>query len=127
MTKEQLKSNYEQVANDYAYEFCYKHEIEFDGWIGDDAGGIANCSDYSVDMQTIIDDINLDAPECEFIAWYDYCLELGMLGVKGLPNFRSWIKGCPRKTEEEIAEIKAAHEKVEEAKRMLEELINEKP
>ena len=126
MTKEQLKSNYRQAANAYLIEFCRKHDLENDGWIGGDAGGVANCSDYCVDMQTIVDDINLDAPEAEFFKWYEYRLELGMLGVKVLPNFRSWIKGCPRKTEVEIAEIKAAHGRVEEAKRMLEELIFEK-
>ena len=124
MTKEQLKQNYAKAANDYLDAFCQKHDLENDGWIGNDSGWVAHCSDYLVDMQTIIDDINLDAPENDFLKWYDYRIELEKLGVTRLPNFRSWVKGYPRKTEAEIADIRAVHERVEGAKLMLEELIN---
>ena len=124
MTKEQLNKNYTKAVNDYIRSFCDKHGFEFEGWVGNEAGTVAFCSDYCVDMQTIIDDIELDAPEDEFFKWYDYTVELGLLEVEGLPNFRSWLKGCPRKSESEIEEIRAAHERVEESKRILEKLIN---
>jgi transcription elongation factor Elf1 len=68
-------------------------------------------------------EMDTDAPEDEFLKWYDYCLELRLLGVESTPNFRNWLKGCPRKSESEMEELRQAHQRVEDAKRILEELI----
>jgi hypothetical protein len=74
-------------------------------------------------MEVITTDIDTDAPEDEFVKWYDYCLELGMLGVTSTPNYSSWLKGCPVKTEAEIQEIRQAKERADNARRELENLI----
>ena len=127
MEKLTLKTNWEKAANDYLEAFCSKHDFDFKDayWVGDDTGGTACIEDYYfIDMRTIIFDIQLDAPGEEFMKWYDYGAELGALGVERLPDFRQWLQGCPRKTEAEIAELKAAHERVEELKREFEELVD---
>ena len=35
------------------------------------------------------------------------------------PNCRSWLQGCPRKSEEEIAALEDAHKRVEAARQAL--------
>jgi len=35
------------------------------------------------------------------------------------PNYRSWLRGCPRKSEEEIAALEEAHKRVEAARQAL--------
>jgi len=127
MDKKVLKQNYEKACNDYLDAFCVKHGFNrFDTyWIADRVGEIADIADYTVDMSTIIDDIELDAPEEEFLAWYDYCTEMHFLGAETTPNFRSWVKGCPRKTKEEIEELRQHHQKIVETKEELERLIKE--
>jgi hypothetical protein len=124
----QLQTQYRNACNAYLFAFCQKHEFEYDenAWVANRPGEVACVADYFVDMQTIVDDIDLDAPEDVFFEWYDYTLELGSMGVQGLPNFRSWVKGCPRKSEQEIQEIRDLHQRVEDAKTQLEELINNK-
>ena len=123
MNKEFLKQNYKSACNAYLLAFCNKHEYEYDStaWVGGMHGEIAEIADLYVDMQTIVDDIDLDVDKDEFIKWYDYCVEMGYLGAKTTPNFRSWIKGCPRKSEEEIKELKAKQQEID---RMREELKN---
>ena len=128
MKKEQLKRDYDRACANYLEEFCHKHEFFFGDtiWVANRKGEIACIGDLSIDIATIIDDIDLDAPVEEFDKWYDYCVELGMLGATGLPNFRSWLKGCPRWSREEIDKLKALHEKVDELKEELEKMLKEK-
>jgi hypothetical protein len=125
MNLSKLKSSWEKVCNEYLKAFCKKHgfDYESDCWVGNDVDGVAAISDYCVDMTTIRMDIDMDSPEDEFLKWYDYCLELHCLGVESTPNFRNWLKGCPRKSEVEMEELRQAQRRVKDAKRMLEELI----
>ena len=127
MEKSTLKANYEKAVNDYLKAFCKKHDYEYDPdcWVGGYIGTVACIADYFVDMEDIITDIELNAPKDEFVKWYDYTTELNFFGVKGLPNFCSWVKGCPRMSKAAIEELRAAQKKVKEAKEVLERLIKE--
>jgi len=126
LEKDTLKQQYKIACDNYLFAFCEKHEYDFDeaGWVADRPCEMACIGDYFADMPTIIDDIDLDAPKEEFPEWYDYTLELGILGVTELPNFRSWVKGCPRMSEDDIAELRVLHQKAEDAKRIFEALLN---
>jgi len=55
---DKLKQDYEPACNDYLHEFCIKQSMENCGWVGDDIGGIANCSYFFFNMQDIVWDIN---------------------------------------------------------------------
>jgi hypothetical protein len=98
---------YRQVCNQYLALFCEKHGYDLHDaeWVGGEPGDIATIGDYYVGMRTIIDDLEMDAPEEEFIKWYDYCLEAHDLGITS-PNFRSWVKGCPRIPEERLQRLR---------------------
>ena len=124
MNKEALKANYKNACDDYLEAFCEKHGFDWDysHWMGNRPGEIVSVGDYFVDMKTIVDDINLDAPEEEFWKWYDYTLDMDLLGAKPLPDFGSWIKGCLRKSREEIDKLKALQQNIEELRK---ELANE--
>ena len=121
MTKEKLKQNFEKAANDYLKAFCKKHEYDYDplDWVGGEAGTIVCVADYYVDMQTIRDDIDMDAQEKEFLAWYDYCIEVHQFDAYPL-NFRSWLRGCPRRSQEEIEHLKGLQARIDELREQLE-------
>ncbi len=113
---------YRQACNQYLATFCKKHgySLRDADWIGLGPGDCAQIGDYTVDMRTIIDDLEMDAPEEEFVRWYDYCLEAYDLGVTA-PNYRSWLRGCPRIPEERLAHLRelraALHREIDELKR----------
>ena len=73
---------------------------------GGDVGGMTSCGDYYVGMQTIIEDIDLDAEEDAFFKWYDYCLRADEFNLN-IPNFKSFIKGCPITSEETFAKLES--------------------
>jgi len=129
-----LKKEYDIVLRDYhcacealLHIFCEKHKFNYYDarWIADRPGEWAEIADYCVDMSTIVDDVQLKADEKEFEEWYDYAIKLGGIGVTELPNFRSWVKGCPRKSQAEIEELSRIHQNVEEAKQNLMDAIED--
>jgi hypothetical protein len=103
VTKEHARAMYNLGCIEYLRLFCVKHDFDYedakDAWVGNEVGGITYICDYFVGMETIIDDIELNAPELEFIEWYNYCLDANEFGL-AVPNFKSWVKGCPRTSKE---------------------------
>jgi hypothetical protein len=98
--KSELYKNYEIACNAYLKAFCEKHGYCFDSycyWVEDDAGTVAIISDYWVDMQTIITDIECNAKEDEFLKWCDYCIELRTYGIGHIPNYKDWLNGLSKK------------------------------
>jgi len=114
--RKELAEDYRRACNAYLKAFCDMYELEYDedAWTVNDPGTIASVSDYFVDMEVIRLAVDRNAPEKEFMAWYDYCLELGMLEIRSTPNFRSWLNGCPRLSEGDIANIKERRESLKE-------------
>lgn len=126
----EAKTGYESAANEYLRLFCEKHEYDFEdakrSWVAGDVGTIANVGDEFVDMVTIRADIDQNVPEDEFIKWYDYCLRIASIDHSiPTPNYDSWLRGCPRRTEEEIQKLEEMQQKVGEARLALENAINE--
>lgn len=119
-----LKKDYDAACEAYLKAFAEKHDYEYDpdSWVGSDAGTIACVSELFVDMVTIRTDIDRDAPEDEFIQWYDYCLRLGMLNCKGIPNFDSWLRKCPIRSEDEILDMEKRREYIEGLKKELKKM-----
>jgi hypothetical protein len=122
----ELKKSYEDACNAYLKAFTDKHGYEYDPdlWVGGKAGTIICIGDYFVDMVTVITDIDMDAPEDEFLKWYDYCTEVGMLGGN-TPNFDHWLRGCPVFSKEEINKMWNTLKKIEELKEELNEQLKE--
>lgn len=109
VTKEHARAMYTLGCIEYLRLFCEKHGFDYedtkDSWVGNEVGGVACVGDYFVDMGVIIADIEMDAPEHEFMEWYDYCLDANEFGLVA-PNFKSWIKGCPRTSEETLEHLR---------------------
>jgi hypothetical protein len=68
--RELLRKNYEDACNAYLRAFCQKHGYDEDdavnSWAAGDVGGIASVGDEFVNMDTIIADIDMQAPETAF-------------------------------------------------------------
>lgn len=100
-----LEENYNLICNMYAHAFAIKHEYSFDSWVADKVGEVATMGDYSVDFREIKYDIDNDIDADEYVKYYDYCLEVGMLNLTA-PNYESWCKGCPRIPQEIVDKIR---------------------
>ena len=50
----QLKETYEFACNEYVQKFCNKQEMTNEGWVNDDVGGIALCSDFYFNLHDIV-------------------------------------------------------------------------
>jgi hypothetical protein len=120
--RKRVRLNYEHFCNEYLRLFCLKHDFDFEGakssWVANDVGSIVSCGDYCFDMNVIRTDIDEYAPKEELLKWYDYSLEVEMLGVKTC-NYHSWLHHCPILSKEKINTLKQLRHNVEEAEREL--------
>lgn len=109
VTKEHARAMYTLGCIEYLRLFCEKHGFDYDdakdSWVGNEVGGITCVCDYFVDMGVIIADIEMDAQEHDFVEWYNYCLDANEFGLN-VPNFKSWVKGCPRTSEETFEHLR---------------------
>lgn len=118
MSKEQAREYFEKGCAEYLRLFCEKHEFDYE----DARNSLPNrmlldvvcIGDYFVDMRDIITDIEQDAPEDEYEKWYFYTLDAHNLGLT-TPNYVSWLKGCPRCSQEEIERLFKLKREFEEA------------
>lgn len=125
-----IKMNYEFACNEYLRLFCEKHEYDYEdahkSWAVGDVGGIAEVGDLFLNMTDIRTDIDMDAPEREIVRWYDYCLRLHTIdSTIPTPNYENWLRGCPRKSEEEIVRLEEIHQRVMKAEQALKDAIND--
>lgn len=125
--RKDLKEAYRKACDAYLEAFAEKHGFCYEDcdWVGRDPGGCASVGDYFVDMQTIIADIELNAPEDEWIRWYDYSLECSELELPCSCNFESWLRGCPRYSQRTFDRIRSLRKNVENAKAFLEKAVEE--
>lgn len=86
---EKLKRDYEKACNQYMKLFCEKQDLYFDGFVNDDIGGIALCSDFFFNFQDIVWDVNAKIPKGVIIEWYDAQLENHERAI----NYYSYTKG----------------------------------
>lgn len=72
-------------------------------------------------IDTIRTDIDMDAPEEEFLKWYDYITEVGFYNLPTM-NYEHWLKGAPRIPQESIDNIKARKQELDDLTKEAEEL-----
>lgn len=128
MANKDLKELYNKVVEEYCIEFCKKYDFDdYDAsmWVSDDIGGVLCVSDYFINFSDIKYCIDNNVSWKDFVRWYDYCIDLGMIDTSlPMPNLNSWIHGCPRMSLDDINRLKSAKEAVEEAKRRFEEEVS---
>lgn len=118
MSKEKAREYFVKGCNEYLRLFCEKHDFDYEeakeSWVANCVGDVTCVGDIFVGMQTIITDIEMDAPEEEFIKWYDYNLVAHEFGFN-TPNFESWLKGCPRASEETFKKLQGLKNDLDDA------------
>ena len=102
---------YEDAINEIIKAFKEKQGLDtYEGyWIGNQIGEVYDFGDpMTFDFRDILTDLKEDAPKDEIFKWRDYMMRIwsinNMAGGILLKenNYRSWLKGCPRLTEEEL-------------------------
>ncbi|MDR2146418.1 MAG: hypothetical protein LBE91_08175 [Tannerella sp.] len=125
--KEKLLDEYNNACNKILEYFT--KELGFSNyyshWIADRPGEIADVSEYTVDMQNIIDFLNYDMSKETFHEWYEYCLRATMLGITGIPNLKSFHLGCPVKSEAEFERLEKMQAEIEELKAAFKEELSQ--
>jgi hypothetical protein len=122
-----IKSEWQILCNMYLKKFCDKHEYVYepDCWVAGDPGTIVNICDMFVSMENIRYDIDNDIPEEYFERWYWKSLEVYELVGEKYMNYKSYCEGCPDYwTEDKLASIRAAKQRVIDARDALEREIN---
>lgn len=84
-----LEKVYESVCNECVNIFCEKQEMSNEGWVGDEIGGIACCSDFYFNLHDIILDIKNKQPKGLIIDWYYSCLD----NPEKTINYKSYTMG----------------------------------
>lgn len=128
MEKRNLKDEFEKIANAYLEAFCKKHGLNYEeakcGWVANEVGDVVCVSEYYINFDEIRLDIDKDVDKDEYYKYYDYCVEAAEYGCT-VPNYRSWLAGCPRLSDKQLDEIRKAHKASEKARMELERLIEE--
>ena len=89
MKSKDLYKYFVAVCNLYAITFCEKQEMDFNGWIGDEIGGIAECNDFYFNLHDIVLDLRMEQPKGSIIDWYYDNLEYENKHI----NYSSYING----------------------------------
>ena len=127
MSKENLerKERYKKLCMEYILKFCEKHEVNFEGWVGDRVGEVAEIGDMYLDFSDIRYDIDTEQDIDEIEKWWAYTFDLAMLECPKTINYRSWCKGAPCPySQEQLNAIRQAHNDVVTAKQVLDDLLN---
>jgi hypothetical protein len=93
MKTENLRGQYIKVVDKYLKYFCEKHQLKFQGWVGDRFGEIAYFGDnYYINFNDIRIDIDTCQPKDQILNWYDSVVydELSV-------NYTTWISMHPPK------------------------------
>ena len=118
MSKEKAREYFVKGCNEYLRLFCEKHDYDYEeakeSWVANCVGDVTCVGDIFVGMQTIITDIEMDAPEAEFLKWYSYNLVAHEFGFT-TPNFESWLRGCPRVSEETFNKLQGLKNDLDDA------------
>ena len=93
-----MKNAYEKAVNAYVEKFleCFEEEDRPYSvyWIGGHVGTIAEISDYFFDFHDIKYCVDNKIDSQKLFDYFDEIME-NHYKLESIPNFPSWIKGCP--------------------------------
>lgn len=111
LQKKNLANRYKNICDEYVTLFCDAYQLQFESWVGDEAGTIGCFGDYFFEFNDVIKysvDHNLHDWHM-LIEWYDYTLFASEFGQQ-IPNFRSWSSGCPHLSKQEQKKLRELKE-----------------
>lgn len=120
-----LDEEYKKACNGWLNQLLNMWELDEDSgygyWAGDETGGIYCYGEsISITMDDIIYCVKNDVTEEEFIEWSDYCTWASEF-KQPTPNLKSWMRGCPRCSKEEMEHLSEMMERFDEEIRILQE------
>ena len=114
-----VRTNYDHFCKEYIRLFCDKHGFDYGQAISDTHDYDLVCvGDLFFSLTDIRVDIDNDAPKHELMAWYDYYIETCCLGVNPI-NYDSWLKGCPRISEDGLEKLRELKKNAADAEQIL--------
>ena len=120
-----LKSSMYNNIYEYTDRFLYKHgfTVEDDSfeWINM-VGGIALVNDYYISFNDMRTDIDRNVPENKFFDWYEYRLELAMMGAHDC-TYEMYLDDKLPYTDEQLEDMRNHHKEIETHRELLEEII----
>lgn len=93
--KKTLSKLYKDVCNEYVRLFCKKQGLDFDGWVGNEVGGIAAfSSQYFFGINDIVLDIDTDQKKYLILEWQSDVVEHNMFSanIQNI-NYKSYTMG----------------------------------
>lgn len=91
----ELNRQYEFVCNEWVQKFINKQQIEFDGWVGNEVGGMASFAcQYFFNLSDIILDLNTKQTKGNILNWQSEGVDFSMLSDKDhYINYKSYTMG----------------------------------
>ena len=91
----ELNKRYEFVCNEWVEKFCNKQHIDFDGWVGDEIGGICSFAcQYFFNLSDIILDLNTKQPKGFILAWQSEDVDFNLFKKNRQHiNYKSYTMG----------------------------------
>jgi hypothetical protein len=87
-----LKEQYEAACKDYVKIFCDKQEIDFNGWVSGEIGGIAMfCDQYFFNISDIVLDVNTMQKKHLILEWQNDYLDSNFSNQQ--INYKSYTMG----------------------------------
>lgn len=92
---QELNKQYNFVCNEWVQKFCNKQQLDFDGWVGDEIGGIASFScQYFFNLSDIILDLNTKQPKGLILDWQSDAVDFNMFNPSPQNiNYKSYTMG----------------------------------
>lgn len=118
-----LHRRYMEALKEYCHLFAEKHDlVVYDEDIRTDVPILM--SDYYVDTNDIMYDLDNEIEKGVWEEWYDVMLELHTMGARTC-NFDAWCKGFRPYTPEQIEKMKESQRRIDQYKAELEGLIEQ--
>lgn len=91
----ELRDIYEDVCNEYARRFCEKQDMAWEGWVADQVGTVACCSDFFFNFEDIKLDLQYSVKKGEIIDWYYGAMDDNVNYYAHVKGFRKNKKNKP--------------------------------
>ena len=88
-------------------------------WLGD----VFEINDYYFNVSDVYYCIQNEVDRCTLFDWYDYNLQWGK--YNHTITLRAWVRGCPRRSAEELDSVIKAEERKLQAEQDLKNIIDE--
>ena len=101
-----LKEKYENIVNEYLEVFSKKFEVDFEGWICGEVGGINEAADMFLNFETIRYTVDNNVSFEDLYNWYWFCVDLNEVSINQ-KNYMRFLQDYKDKQKEFSSEFNA--------------------